>query len=82
MYMYLSTQTIQLLLLLLYLHGSRSPGGTPLRKVQETREAASNDPAAIIAQALRKKFAHNVFQDSPGTVLAHGLLTPMIYMYI
>ena len=47
----------------------RSPGGTPMKKKgQENIEAASNDPAAVIAQALRRKFAHNVFQDSPGRV--------------
>ena len=36
------------------------------KKDQENREPASNDPAAVIAQALRRKFAHHVFQDSPG----------------
>lgn len=45
---------------------ARSPGGTPLRRVQESQDAAANDPGAIIAQALRKKFSHKVFQDSPG----------------
>ena len=44
----------------------RSPGGTPLRCKTYDIDAASNDPAAIIAQALRKKFSHKVFQDSPG----------------
>ena len=44
----------------------RSPGGTPLRPKQHNQDIASNDPGAIIAQALRRKFAHQVFQDSPG----------------
>lgn len=34
----------------------RSPGGTPLRKTP--LPADGNDPASIIAQALKKKFAH------------------------
>ena len=25
-----------------------------------------DDPAAVIAHALRKKFSHRIFQDSPG----------------
>lgn len=49
-------------------HMAKSPGGTPLRPVNKTGRAAvdPNDPASIIAQALRKKFAHKVFRDSPG----------------
>ena len=37
------------------------------KKDPDSRVPASNDPAAVIAHALRRKFAHNVFQDSPGT---------------
>ena len=36
------------------------------RRDQENVEPASNDPAAVIAQALRRKFANRMFQDSPG----------------
>ena len=51
----------------------RSPGGTPLRRHNlDTQEAADNDPASIIALALRKKFAHKVFQDSPGKIVQRG----------
>lgn len=39
------------------------------KRDQDSREPASNDPAAVIAHALRRKFAHNVFQDSPGTYM-------------
>lgn len=47
----------------------KSPGGTPLRPTNRTGRAADpNDPASIIALALRKKFAHRVFKDSPGRV--------------
>ena len=38
------------------------------RKDRVNCEPASNDPAAIIAQALRRKFANRMFQYSPGTV--------------
>ena len=44
----------------------RSPGGTPLSPKHPNQDAVSTDPGAIIAQALRRKFAHQVFQDSPG----------------
>lgn len=45
----------------------RSPGGTPLRpKVHRQQEPSMEDPAAVIAHALRKKFSHKIFQDSPG----------------
>ena len=44
----------------------RSPGGTPLRPKHHNLDTNSTDPGAIIAQALRRKFAHQVFQDSPG----------------
>ena len=39
------------------------------KRDQDSQEPASTDPAAVIAQALRRKFAHNVFQDSPGTCI-------------
>lgn len=49
---------------------SRSPGGTPLRGRNSQRGGGGgggdpNDPGSIIAHALRKKFSHRVFQDSP-----------------
>ncbi|XP_003386870.1 PREDICTED: mitochondrial fission regulator 1-like [Amphimedon queenslandica] len=44
----------------------RSPGGTPFRPHQTvSREPSMDDPAAVIAHALRKKFSHRIFQDSP-----------------
>jgi hypothetical protein len=43
----------------------RSPGGTPMRVRQRDPSTPDNDPAAIIARALQKKFSHLVFQDSP-----------------
>ena len=64
-------------------HLFRSPGGTPLRKLQECQQPASDDPAAIIAQALRKKFSHKVFQDSPGVCgrITHYCCTLCILIY-
>ena len=47
-------------------HAAKSPGGTPLRPNKGKKEADPNDPASIIAHALRKKFSHRVFKDSPG----------------
>ena len=41
----------------------RSPGGTPIR--QAPRPCVSNDPAALIAQALKKKFARQRAEESP-----------------
>ncbi|CAH1233907.1 MTFR2 [Branchiostoma lanceolatum] len=41
----------------------RSPGGTPVR--QKPKEADTQDPAALIAQALRRKFAHRKPLGSP-----------------
>lgn len=41
------------------------------KRDQDSQEPASTDPGAVIAQALRRKFAHNVFQDSPGTYVMH-----------
>jgi len=40
----------------------RSPGGTPLRKSPITNN--DSDPASIIAQALKKKFAHRIHQEA------------------
>ena len=39
----------------------RSPGGTPIR--EKPRPASAQDPAALIAQALKKKFAHRVYES-------------------
>lgn len=47
-------------------HAVKSPGGTPLRPNKGRKEADPNDPASVIAHALRKKFSHRVFKDSPG----------------
>ncbi|KAM4770994.1 mitochondrial fission regulator 2 [Rhinophrynus dorsalis] len=41
----------------------RSPGGTPLTRKGKKRHSL-NDPAAIIAQALKQKFAHKINDDS------------------
>ncbi|XP_078681597.1 LOW QUALITY PROTEIN: mitochondrial fission regulator 1-like [Branchiostoma floridae x Branchiostoma belcheri] len=41
----------------------RSPGGTPIR--QKPKESDAQDPAALIAQALRRKFAHRKQIGSP-----------------
>lgn len=57
---------VSLLLVLLCAYLCRSPGGTPLRPKDRNQDAVNSDPGAIIAQALRRKFAHQVFQDSPG----------------
>ena len=40
-----------------------------MKKKGQENMPASNDPAAVIAHALRRKFAHNIFQDSPGNNL-------------
>ena len=76
-------------LLLYNMAHCRSPGGTPFRRVRENTEAADNDPGAIIAQALRRKFAHRVFQDSPGLVVqkmlnyhVHVMLLAFMSMYM
>ena len=54
------------MIMYMYILYTRSPGGTPMkRRDQVDREPACNDPAAIIAQALRRKFANKMFQDSP-----------------
>nr|XP_046228653.1 mitochondrial fission regulator 2 [Scatophagus argus]XP_046228654.1 mitochondrial fission regulator 2 [Scatophagus argus] len=43
----------------------RSPGGTPVRKRRSRGGAASvNDPAALIAEALKRKFAHHHHNNS------------------
>ena len=54
-----------------------------MRKLQERQQPASDDPAAIIAQALRKKFSHKVFQDSPGMCgrITHHCCTLCILIY-
>ena len=60
----------------------RSPGGTPLKtRSQNTSVPVDNDPAAIIAHALQRKFSHSVFSESPGLLLVvkslctrHGLV--------
>ncbi|KAL5473524.1 hypothetical protein EMCRGX_G028015 [Ephydatia muelleri] len=44
---------------------ARSPGGTPMRKGQDSQSACDDDPGAIIARALRQKFSNRVFRDSP-----------------
>lgn len=45
----------------------RSPGGTPLVKnsTKPAADARTTDPQAIIAAALRRKFAHRAAQCSP-----------------
>ncbi|MFT7797496.1 mitochondrial fission regulator 2 isoform X1 [Arapaima gigas] len=42
----------------------RSPGGTPVRKVKMKASVPSSDPAAIIAEALKRKFAHRHQEES------------------
>lgn len=42
----------------------RSPGGTPVRKRRSKGTVCASDPAALIAEALRKKFAHRQRDDS------------------
>ena len=65
---------VQGLLLDVCAYTRRSPGGTPMNKRDpDSSQPASNDPAAVIAQALRRKFAHNVFQDSPGMCMYNYL---------
>ncbi|XP_039508686.1 mitochondrial fission regulator 2 [Pimephales promelas] len=44
----------------------RSPGGTPVRRRRSKGVACSSDPAALIAEALKKKFAHRKRDDSFG----------------
>ena len=41
-----------------------------MRKKPLPQEPLVDDPASIIASALRKKFSHRVFQDSPGATFA------------
>ena len=44
----------------------RSPGGTPINKRPAMQTGSSSaDPAAIIAAALKKKFAHKAAFSSP-----------------
>lgn len=42
----------------------RSPGGTPVRKRRSKGAVCAADPAALIAEALKKKFAHRQRDDS------------------
>ncbi|XP_076874812.1 mitochondrial fission regulator 2 [Brachyhypopomus gauderio] len=42
----------------------RSPGGTPMRKRRSKGLVCSSDPAALIAEALKRKFAHRQRNDS------------------
>ncbi|XP_035378387.1 mitochondrial fission regulator 2 [Electrophorus electricus] len=42
----------------------RSPGGTPMRKRRSKGLACSLDPAALIAEALKRKFAHRQRNNS------------------
>ncbi|KAI5612118.1 mitochondrial fission regulator 2 [Silurus asotus] len=42
----------------------RSPGGTPVRKRRSKGAACVSDPAALIAEALKRKFAHRQRDDS------------------
>lgn len=44
----------------------RSPGGTPIRRRRSKGVACSSDPAALIAEALKRKFAHRQRDDSFG----------------
>ncbi|XP_016113176.1 mitochondrial fission regulator 2-like [Sinocyclocheilus grahami] len=44
----------------------RSPGGTPVRRRRSKSVACSSDPAALIAEALKRKFAHKHRNDSFG----------------
>ncbi|XP_052380570.1 mitochondrial fission regulator 2 [Oncorhynchus keta] len=42
----------------------RSPGGTPVRRRRSKGAALLSDPASMIAEALRRKFAHRRLDDS------------------
>ncbi|RXN17989.1 mitochondrial fission regulator 2-like protein [Labeo rohita] len=44
----------------------RSPGGTPVKRRRSKGVAYSSDPAALIAEALKRKFAHKQRNDSFG----------------
>lgn len=44
----------------------RSPGGTPVRRRRSKGVVCSSDPAALIAEALKRKFAHKQRDDSFG----------------
>jgi len=58
----------------------RSPGGTPFRVQRDPADMDCSDPAALIARALKKKFAaqqrncdspdSNKYTDSPSSVVA------------
>lgn len=50
---------------LLVVNPPRSPGGTPVRLRRRTLgKALPSDPASIIAEALKKKFACRQLEDS------------------
>ncbi|XP_030643192.1 mitochondrial fission regulator 2 [Chanos chanos] len=42
----------------------RSPGGTPVRKRRSKGNVCPSDPAALIAEALKRKFSHRQQDDS------------------
>ncbi|CAB1339736.1 unnamed protein product, partial [Coregonus sp. 'balchen'] len=42
----------------------RSPGGTPVRRRRSNGTVLLSDPASMIAEALRRKFAHRRLDDS------------------
>ncbi|XP_071268556.1 mitochondrial fission regulator 2 [Salvelinus alpinus] len=42
----------------------RSPGGTPVQRRRSKGTALPSDPASMIAEALRRKFAHHRLNDS------------------
>ncbi|XP_051948089.1 mitochondrial fission regulator 2 [Xyrauchen texanus] len=44
----------------------RSPGGTPVKRRKSKGMACSSDPAALIAEALKRKFAHRLREVSFG----------------
>ncbi|KAA0707243.1 Mitochondrial fission regulator 2 [Triplophysa tibetana] len=44
----------------------RSPGGTPVRRRRSKGVTCASDPAALIAEALKRKFAHRQRDDSFG----------------
>ncbi|XP_022089675.1 mitochondrial fission regulator 1-like [Acanthaster planci] len=53
---------------------ARSPGGTPIR--QKPRPTTANDAAALIAQALKRKFARQRAEESPDNKENNVWVTP------
>jgi hypothetical protein len=55
----------------------RSPGGTPIKPKSRKRESVS-DPASVIAQALKKKFANQIIHspDIDKENDSHGFSSP------